>query len=385
MMLGPTDETIIIWLMLGMNLLFLLSRLFLRRRQWSGFQLSDLLIIIAFLLILVESVVITVVNVQERNFMSWMAANPQRQFLPLSEQDPIRNYIWYDKPGNIRYLKFCYALLIFNVLAIWFSKFTLLVFFYEVFPSARVSPVLRRFLHAATFVTVATFATNLLETLLWCRPYRNLWNPLSMTDYCSPKTNPTFISAQFATHLLSTLVLAALPLILLFMHSSRSERAFAVTVLAFSALSIAAAATAFVMLRRLGGYTGTRPVPAAPRHAATIATVADQNAFFLAACLSVVRVSVVRKRTSKGVVDAGGVSADDIKLGGGRTRGDIVDANAEVSTGCDRRTSKGMQIQVEKTWCVDVEIVGDLGREGARRAQGKEGWGWPTGSGAGWD
>lgn len=66
-------------------------------------------------------------------------------------------------------------------------KATLLVFFYEVFPKR-----LRRVLHAATAVVIATFMANLLETLFWCYPLRRMWAPTDFfsSDYCALKLIP---------------------------------------------------------------------------------------------------------------------------------------------------------------------------------------------------
>ena len=220
-----------------------------------------------------------------------------------------------------------FVAILFNHFSLYMSKATLLTFLYEIFP-----PRLRRVLHCVTIAVVCLFLASLLETLLWCRPLSTMWEHTAgpgfarSGGYCILKLIPVYNNIQFSTHLFSTLLIIVLPLVAM---RWGGRGAFAVSVLGLGAVSVIASCVAFVCLVNL------RPKGVDPRarHAIIISSQADQNALFMAACLSVLRVR--RGKQQQQLEGESGMSQ----------------ARVEIQRG------KGLIIQVERRFSLTIDFV----------------------------
>ena len=134
-------------------------------------------------------------------------------------------------------------------------------------------------------------------------------------------------AAQFAAHLVATIVVNSLPLLLLhWVGGKRREVAFAMSIAGFGLLTVIASVIAFVFLLRMQ----VLKVDLNARHIALISSAVEEAAMFWAGAAGVL--SVRKKRREE---------AD-----GGRE-----EEEEEVLE------MKGLVIEVEKRWSVTVEIV----------------------------
>ena len=175
-------------------------------------------------------------------------------------------------------------------------------------------------LQAASVYVGICFLANLFETVFWCYPQHSMWTPKTDSDLCKIKLDSSFNSTQFVAHITSTIVVIVLPAVLLGqVEMRRRELAFAFSTFGFGIVSIAASAASYIMVMRIS----KNPLDPNARHATLVGAIGDQNTIFLAACVSVMKIS--RKPR---------------------------DATGEDSSG-----TKGLVIKVERRYSVRVEIV----------------------------
>lgn len=150
-----------------------------------------------------------------------------------------------------------------------------------------------------------------------------MWAPKQISDLCTLKLYSSFNISQFVAHITSTAAVVVLPAILLSQVELRNrELAFAFSTLGFGLISITASVISYILLVRIT----KNPLDSIARHATLFAAAGDQNAIFLAACLSGMRIS----RNPRELGHEGSASTVDIK---------------------------GLVIKVERRWSVRVEIV----------------------------
>jgi hypothetical protein len=114
----------------------------------------------------------------------------------------------------------------------------------------------------------------------------------------------------------------------------------------FGLISIAASITAYITLTNLRKDRAYEFDQSA-RHAATITSIADQNAIFLAACLSVIRLRFQRTENRQN------------------------HNTASRSTQVVHSNNNRLVIAVEKSWSVHVDIMESWGHEHARSVRGE--------------
>jgi len=331
-MVNVIGDVTALWIMLVANLIFLIFRLFVRHQQRERLRTSDCLIIIAFLVIIAESVVLTYEDSIE---IAFIKDNPD---FPWRTIDPVS--IGLPSEKRLVYAKSIFAVQALNFVALWLVKSTFLAFFYEIFPGKPA--IVRRILYVCMAYCFATFIANFFQTLLWCRPLSTQWSPKSLAEYCQMRLDPVYESITFAFHISSTLIIILLPTLLLGrVQLQRRELTFALTTLLFGLISCAASVTAYVTIMNLRHNFQFNQ---SARHTAAITSLADQNAIFLGACLSVIRVSF-RKREPRPPSSGRGPST------AGSGSGKLV-------------------IAVEKSWSVHVDIMESWGHEHARSVRG---------------
>ncbi|KAF8249246.1 hypothetical protein K440DRAFT_215588 [Wilcoxina mikolae CBS 423.85] len=304
-----------IWAMVAVDFSFLVLRFRLRLRQKRS-RPSDYLITIAFLLFLAEAVLITIMDAEELHFNATHPKFPRKL-------DPVGTpNMGYAVPKKITYVKELYAILLFNIFILYTVKATLLSFFYEVFPVH-----LRRILHLTSLIVAFAFLANFFSTIFWCYPHSRMWSPRmwNTPQYCAIKLRRDYNEAIFGAHLASTVIVVVLPTLLLTRIAwTKKEATFAISTLILGFCSVMASIVAFLTLLKMG----KSPINRSARHAAVLASGADQNAIFWAACLSVLRL----------------------------TRRNRSDAGGEGSQG-------KLVITVERRWSVQVDIVEEWGQD----------------------
>lgn len=317
-MVNAAQEIGAIWLIMFINSLFLGVRLHLRISQRrESLQPSDYLILLAFAILLAGAILTTSLDVQEIRFLA-------------SEPDYPRNldisaapFMGYMQAGTERYIKGIYVLLICHNAVLCVCKATLLVFFYEVFPKR-----FRKVLHAASAIVVCTFVANILETVFWCYPLKRMWATTEFLsgNHCALKLIPDYNAAQFASHLVATIVVNSLPLLLLhWVGGKRREVAFAMSIAGFGLLTVTASVIAFVFLLQMQ----VLKIDLNARHIALISSAVEEAAMFWAGAAGVL--SVRKKRREE--ADSGRGEEEEVL------------------------EMKGLVIEVEKRWSVTVEIV----------------------------
>lgn len=302
-------ELFIIWILFVINLIFLSGRLYIRYRQFDNkfktYRLSDYLVIIALVLMFAEIILMTYMDNKEIRFRNKHNSPPKF--------DVISGVIGgYPPDDKAVYLKQLFALIIMNITTLWTAKAALLAFFYEIFPLR-----LRQMLKLCSIITTTTFLVNLFGTVFWCSPQDRMWDIFS-PEFCTLKLDPKYNAVQFAIHIASTAVVVILPVLLLGQVGwKRKELPFAFSTLGLGILSLASSTVAYTTLRQLTPVS----FDATLRHSIIISSFGDQNALFLAVCLSVLRVSVRRKEVN----------------------------------------DQSLVIEVRQSWSVDVEIVESWG------------------------
>lgn len=214
-----------------------------------------------------------------------------------------------------------YTVYFFNSIALYGGKFTLITFFYEVLPTR-----LRKTLHLATAFVASAFLVSILATAFWCMPHSRMWQPQfgRGPDFCAPRLLPNYNLTMFCAHITSTVAVSVLPMVLLrWIPGGTKEAAFAFSVMGFGAVAILASSIAYLCIVKLQ----TLSLDPNLKHSAVIGIVADQNAIFWAASMSVFRVRRLVKEEPSPRPDGG----------------------------------KSLVIKVEKRYSVTVEIVREWG------------------------
>jgi len=335
-MVDAIGDVTALWIMLVANLIFLAFRLFVRRQQRESLRLSDYLLLAAFGVVVAESVLLTYEDAVEINFIK------QHPIFLWKQYDPVTLGITSDQ--RTTYSKVIFAVQVLNFVTLWLVKSTFLTFFHEIFPRKPV--IVRRILYICMAYVIATFLANLFQTVLWCRPLSRNWAPQNPDDVCMMRLDLVYESITFAFHITSTIIIIFLPITLLGrVELQRRELTFALTVMSFGLVSIAASIAAYITLTKLRKNFA---FDQSARHAAAITSLADQNAIFLAACLSVIRLRFQRTN-NRHVQDRN---------------------NVPRPTPVVHSSNNRLVIAVEKSWSVHVDIMESWGHEHARSVRG---------------
>ena len=215
---------------------------------------------------------------------------------------------------------------------------------------------MRPVLWTATAVVLACFLANIFETVFWCWPLKTMWEPSDKPEYaatggyCAQRYIGNYNQIQFGAHVASTLLVVILPIILLrWVHAvGPSEILFALTVLAFGLVSVAAAAIALFTMMRMNLHD----LNAEQRHGTVLANMADMSTIFWAGCLGVMR---LRRGGRDGALHRPGQK-------GAETISEIEMQEDESRRGSSTNLN-GLVIEVERNFSVKVEIVDTWGQE----------------------
>jgi hypothetical protein len=159
-----------------------------------------------------------------------------------------------------------------------------------------------------------------------------MWDPseINSNNFCALRIVPGYNVMLFTMHTVTMVAVVSLPMVLLRWVPGRrgGEVAFALSTSGFGAVSVVASIVTFHYMLRMSVIS----LDPSLKHAATLSVLADQNAVFWAACLSVFRVRGRRKESE------------------------------EVAAAATAQ-GKGLVIKVENRFSVTVEIVSEWGHD----------------------
>lgn len=326
-MVDAKAEIITAWCFLSFSFGLLCFRLYVRSQEtgrWlRGLKKSDFLILFAFICTLGASALVTDMAVREIRFMD---ENPKL----LHDQDGKSldpAVLLYRGETRVIFYKCLFATIYCDILSLWASKIAILVFYYEIFPKRRAY---RWILHICAVILVGTLVAAVFQTTFWCKPISDLWLPeLDPKRVCNIKLNPDYIRAQAGFHISTVGLVIILPILIITqIAAKRSEMAFALTVLALGSVSIAGSVSAFFTLLKVALDLTNHARDFAPeaRHEAVVLHLVDLNCMFIAGCLSALKIRVHKKPPPM--------------------------------------RSNALEIVVENSWTVQVEMVSAWGGEG---------------------